>query len=180
MRELLGTLRFEANRGQVDGGIDFVARGAGYEVSLSSRGASIGLDHRGARRVIGMSVLGASPHARAAGVGSLSGRSNYLIGSDPRRWHRDVPSFERARYHGVYPGIDMVYRGSGERLEYDFVVAPRGDPRDIALRFTRGPTSLSPGGDLLVHARGRTLRQKRRSRISAPAARRARSRAASS
>ena len=111
VRELLEGLRFETNRGQVDGRIDFIARGAGYEVSLSNRGASIGLEREGVRGVVGMSVLGARATAPAAGVGDVAGRSNYLVGSDPRRWHRNVPSFERVRYRGVYPGIDMVYRG---------------------------------------------------------------------
>ena len=161
VRELLEGLRFEANRGQVDRRTDFIARGAGYEVSLSNRGASIGLERGGARRVVGMSLLGARARARAAGVGSVAGRSNYLIGSDPRRWHRNVPSFERVHYRGVYPGIDMVYRGSGERLEYDFLVAPGADPGDIALAFTGGRVSLAGNGDLLVRARGGTLRQKR-------------------
>ena len=161
VQELLAGLRFEANHGQVDGRIDFVARGAGYEVSLSNRGASIGLERGGTRRAFGMSVLGASAGAPAAGVGDVAGRSNYLIGSDPRRWHRNVPAFERVRYRGVYPGIDLVYRGSGERLEYDFVVAPGADPARIALGFTGGRVSLAANGDLLVRGRGTTLRQKR-------------------
>ena len=161
VRELLAGLRFEANRGQVDGRIDFLARGAGYEVSLSNQGASIGLQRGGTRRAFGMSVLGARAGAPATGVGDVAGRSNYLIGSDPRRWHRNVPSFERVRYRGVYPGIDLVYRGSGERLEYDFVVAPGGDPGRIALGFTGGRVSLAGNGDLLVRGRGTTLRQKR-------------------
>lgn len=161
VRQLLGGLRFETNRGQVDRRIDFIARGAGYEVSLSNRGASIGLERGGVRRTVGMSVLGARARARVAGVGNVAGRSNYLIGSDPRRWHRNVPSFERVRYRGVYPGIDMVYRGSAERLEYDFVIAPGADPGDIALAFTGGRVSLADSGDLLVRARGGALRQKR-------------------
>lgn len=161
VRDLLAGLRFEANRGQVHGATDFVARGAGYEVSLSNRGAAIGLERDGTRWSFGMSVLGARPGAPATGVGDVAGRSNYLIGSDPRRWHRGVPSFERVRYRGVYPGIDLVYRGSGERLEYDFVVAPGADPSRIALGFTGGRVSLAANGDLLVRARGTTLRQKR-------------------
>ena len=160
VRELLGGLRFEANRGQVDRGIDFIARGAGYEVSLSGRGASVGLERDGARAVVGMSVVGADPGARAAGVGDVVGRSNYLIGSDRSAWHRNVPSFGRVRYAGVYPGIDMVYHGSSKRLEYDFLVTPGADPDDIALAFSGGRVSLAGNGDLLVRARGGTLRQK--------------------
>ena len=175
VRELLGGLRFEANRGQVDERIDFIARGAGYEVSLSA-GRVDRAGAGGARAVVGMSVLGAHPGARAAGVGDVVGRSNYLIGSDRSGWHRNVPSFERVRYAGVYPGIDMVYRGSAERLEYDFVVAPGADPDDIALAFTGGAVSLAGNGDLLVRAPWRDACARRPVRL--PARRRCEARGA--
>lgn len=161
-RRLLAAPRFEVNRGQFDEGVDFVARGVGYAVSLSPRGALIGLDAEGAEAGLRMSVLGADARARGAALGRVAGRSNYLTGSDPRRWRRNVPSFERVRYRGVYPGIDMVYRSVGDRhLEYDFLVAPGADPGAIALRFTGGSVSLDRNGDLLVSARGATLREKR-------------------
>lgn len=42
-------------------------------------------------------------------------RTNYLIGNDQSRWITGVPNFERVKFAGVYPGIDMVYYGM-ERL----------------------------------------------------------------
>ena len=161
VRKLLAAARFEVNRGQFDERVDFVARGVGYAVSLSSRGALIGLRREGSDAAVRMEVLGADVRARGAGVGRVSGRSNYLTGSDPRRWRRNVPSFERVRYEGVLPGIDMVYRTVGDRLEYDFLVAPGADPGAIALRFTGGSLSLARNGDLLVRTRGGTVREKR-------------------
>jgi hypothetical protein len=161
VRKLLAAARFEVNRGQFDRRVDFVARGVGYAVSLSPRGALIGLRREGADAAVKMEVLGADVRARGAGVGRVAGRSNYLTGSDPRRWKRNVPSFERVRYDGVLPGIDMVYRTVGDRLEYDFLVAPGADPGAIALRFTGGSLSLARNGDLLVRTRGGTLREKR-------------------
>jgi hypothetical protein len=161
VRKLLEAPRFEVNRGQFGEALDFVARGVGYAVSLSSRGASIGLRRKGADAVVEMALLGADASAPGAGVGRVAGRSNYLTGSDRRRWRRNVPSFERVRYDGVYPGIDMVYRTVGDRLEYDFLVAPGADPGAIALRFSGGSLSLARNGDLLIHVRGGTLREKR-------------------
>jgi hypothetical protein len=161
VQRLLATPRFEVNRGQFDARVDFAARGAGYAISLSRRGALIGLDGDGAKAVVRMAVLGADGAARGVGLGRVAGRSNYLTGSDRGRWRYGVPSFERVRYRGVYRGIDMVYRSVGDRLEYDFLVAPGADANAIALRFTGGPVSLARNGDLLVHARGATLREKR-------------------
>ena len=56
------------------------------------------------------------------------GKSNYFIGNDPAKWHRDIPQFARVRYRNVYPGVDLVYYGNQGRLEYDFEVAPGSDP----------------------------------------------------
>ena len=161
VRRLLAAPRFEVNRGQFDEAVDFAARGVGYAVSLSPRGASFGVDGDGAKAVVRMTLVGADARAHGAAVGRVAGRSNYLTGADPRRWRRNVPSFERVRYDGVYPGIDMVYRSVGDRLEYDFLVSPGADPDAIALRFTGGTVSLASNGDLLVSARGATLREKR-------------------
>jgi hypothetical protein len=35
-----------------------------------------------------------------------------------------VPHYARVRYEAVYPGIDLVFYGNPQQLEYDFVVAP--------------------------------------------------------
>ncbi|HWI06727.1 MAG TPA: SBBP repeat-containing protein, partial [Solirubrobacteraceae bacterium] len=130
-------------------------------VSLSREGALIGLVREGTEAFVRMAVVGADVAARGAGVGRVAGRSNYLTGSDPRRWQRNVPSYEQVRYDGVYPGIDMIYRSVGDRLEYDFLVAAGADPAAIVLRFTGGKLSLARNGDLLVRTRGGTLREKR-------------------
>lgn len=61
---------------------------------------------------------------------------NYFLGRDERRWASQVPSFRRLHYGGVWPGIDMqLYENGGQRLEYDFLLAPRANPARIALRY---------------------------------------------
>jgi len=62
-----------------------------------------------------------------------SGKSNYLIGNIPAKWHKDVPRYARVKYHGVYPGVDLIYYGNQGRLESDYLVAPRANPHQIAL-----------------------------------------------
>lgn len=127
-------LRFEANRGQAHGTVDFLARGPGYTMSLGRDGAilaltggkgSDGAPGAGASAVVGMHVVGGSSNPAASGSNKLPGVSNYMVGRDSRKWHTGVPSFERVRYDGVYPGVDMVYRGNQRELEYDFVVTPK-------------------------------------------------------
>src|SRR5688500_9508642 len=58
VRRLLAAARFEVNRGQFDERLDFVARGVDYAVSLSGRGAAIGLNRAGREATVRMALLG--------------------------------------------------------------------------------------------------------------------------
>jgi hypothetical protein len=120
--------------------------------------------------VVRMRLLGANPAAKITGERELPGKINYFLGNDPEKWRVGVPTYTKVRYAGIYPGIDLVYHGSpsgdgptspsadgskgppaGGKLEFDFVAAPRADPRLIRLRF--GPPNrlrLAANGDLVV------------------------------
>jgi hypothetical protein len=54
-------------------------------------------------------------------------RVNYLIGADPAKYHRNIPTYGRVKMEQVYPGIDVLYYGTPDRLEYDIVAAPGAD-----------------------------------------------------
>ena len=45
----------------------------------------------------------------------------------------------------VYPGVDLVYYGNQQQLEYDLVVAPGADPKAIHLQI-EGAANLSLSG----------------------------------
>ena len=108
-------LIFEKNQGQTDSRVDFLARGAGYTLFLTSREAVLRL--RGKQpSAIRMKVVGANSSAKAEGGRELPGRSNYFIGPDRSKWHTDVPHFSEVRYQNVYPGIDLVYYGKQRQL----------------------------------------------------------------
>jgi hypothetical protein len=87
----------------------------------------------------------------ASGEGELPGKANYLLTGDPKTWRTNLRMFRAVRYRSVYPGIDLVYYGSQGRLEYDFVVAPGGDPSRISIDVRGAPgLSISAEGDLLL------------------------------
>jgi hypothetical protein len=159
-------LSFEPNRGQSDRRVRFLSRGSGYALFLTQREAVLALrdTRRPGRRasVLRLQFVGADPAARLTGVERLASRVNYFYGRDPSRWRRNVPTFAKVRYSGVYRGVDLVLYGNQRRLEYDFVVQGGADPGVIALRF-RGAQRLAIDrhGDLLVRIGGRTLRQRR-------------------
>jgi len=80
-----------------------------------------------------MKLLGASAKVQVTGQDELPGKSNYFVGSDPKKWHPSVPQYAKVRYENIYPGVDLVYYGNQRKLEYDFVVQPGADPNLIRL-----------------------------------------------
>ena len=148
-------LRFEPNQGQTDPRVNFLARGAGYGLFLTADQAVLAL-HPPSRSpsVVRMQLAGADPAAAVTGASPLPGKSNYFIGNEPAKWHRDIPQFARVRYQDVYPGVDLVYYGNEGQLEYDFEVAPGADPSSIAWRFQGQDKAQLDGGGNLVLATG--------------------------
>jgi hypothetical protein len=82
-----------------------------------------------------MQLVGSNSDARVMGIDELPGKSNYLLGSDPQQWQTGVTNYASVEYEGIYPGVNLVYRGNRGQLEYDFVVAPGHDPNAILLAF---------------------------------------------
>ena len=106
-------------------------------------------------------MAGSNPDAVVSGDDQLPGKSNYLIGNDPAHWHRDIPQFARVRYRNVYPGIDLVYYGKQQQLEYNFELAPYADPRTISFQFEGfAKPTLDRSGDLVVVAGHEEVRLK--------------------
>lgn len=148
-------LIFEANQGQTDPRVRFVARGSGYGLFLTGEGAVLALrSAKGASAgsVVRMKLAGAKANPELQASDLLPGRSNYLIGSDPSKWQRNVPQYACVRYQQVYPGIDLVYYGKQGQLEYDFQVAAGADPKTIQLQFEGSRALRMAGGDLIVSA----------------------------
>lgn len=168
-------MSFEANEGQTDGRVKFLSHGSGYSLFLTSTGAVFSLrrptrrpsNHAPATRisrpevvepppaVMRMKLVGARVPTEVRGIDPLPGKSNYFMGSDPKKWRTDIPSYSRVLYREVYPGIDLVYHGSQGQLEYDFVVAPGADLSHIRIRFP-GATRIRihPDGDLILGIAG--------------------------
>src|SRR5687767_11268054 len=162
-------LSFEANSGQADSQVDFISRGLGYDLFLTSSEAIMimiastrSAPAASTQSVLRMQVVGANPQAQVAGLDQLPGIANYLVGDDPARWRTKVPTYAKVRYRGVYDGVDLVYYGNNRELEYDFVVAPGADPGRIRLRFEGAEhLRIDPHGELVLGLRGAEVRQRR-------------------
>jgi hypothetical protein len=97
-----------------------------------------------------MKLLKANPASAAVGAEELPGKANYFIGN-PRNWRAGVRMFSKVRYQKVYPSIDLVYYGNQRQIEYDFVVAPGGNPGRIHIGISGArKTSVDEHGDLVL------------------------------
>jgi hypothetical protein len=145
-------LHFEANQGQTDPRVKFLARGIGQALFLTQREAVVVLADGAMQTVLSMTFVGANPRARLTGLDPLPGRANYFVGRDRTQWRANVPLYATVRYHDLYPGIDLRYSGDQRHLAFALLVGPGADPRDIVLRW-RGADSLvvDEQGDLELH-----------------------------
>jgi Bacterial Ig-like domain (group 3)/Beta-propeller repeat len=150
-------LSFEANQGQADSQVKFITHTGAYSLFLAGDEAVLALHGAKAKNkfpvetrvaaspadtkptpnqptesILRMKLRHANPNATVTGVDELAGKSNYFIGNDPAKWRTNVPTYSKVRYEAIYSGIDLVYYGNQRQLEYDFIVAPGADPRNIA------------------------------------------------
>jgi len=148
-------LRFEPNEGQSGGQVTFLSRGRGYALFLTSAEAVFALKNS----VLHMRLLGANSSAKATGVEKLSGTVNYFIGNDPKKWRTNVPTYGKVEYRNIYPGLDLLYYGNQQQLEYDLIVAPGADPGVARLGISgASQIQLDRSGDLVLHILGGAVR----------------------
>ncbi len=134
---------FEPNVGQVKGQAEWVGHSKGAYLYITGNEVVYAN-----KTNVHMRLVGASAHARVEGLEPTGGYSNYFTGRDEQTWFTGIPHYARLKYRDVYPGIDLVYYGSGRNAEYDFVVKPGANPDRIELAFSE-PVKIDHG-DLVV------------------------------
>lgn len=140
-------LAFELNTGQADPRVRFLARGPRTQLLLGAKEATLLV----ASSKFRLKFAGPNTGAKIRGEQQLIERRNYLLGNNCAKWQTDVPTFRRVTYEGIYPGIDLTYYGNHHEIEYDFVVAPGGDPQAIRLAFDRDVVrKIAANGDLVL------------------------------
>lgn len=168
-------MSFEANKGQSDPRVKFLAHAPGYTLFLTDREVVLSLPANSPAQAgdpvrqnpirlrqeasgtpkpmhtVRLRFVGASKPAAIVGGDRFPGKTNYFIGSDPKQWHIDVPNYAAVKYRNLYPGVDAVFHGDNRRLEFDFNIAPGADPDAIALQVDGARNiRLNPTGDVLL------------------------------
>ncbi len=140
-------LRFEASSKQA-----WTARSLGFAVGVNRNGAVFGLG----QELLELQFVGADVNAAFAGE-QKSKTPNLYFGRDAH----SNDTFLRLRRNNIYAGIDVVYYGEGQSLEYDFDLAPGADPSQIRMRFSGASNvSLNQDGSLVLRMKSGDVVQK--------------------
>lgn len=130
----------------------YAIQGRNRSISLAPGGLifvlSEGTSSESARRwIVKLDFLGANPNVRPEPRDRMSTVVSSFRGS-PDRWRTGLPTFAKIAYANLWPGIDLIYSGTPNKLKYDLIVHPGADPSRIRMAY-RGATevgALAEGG----------------------------------
>ncbi len=138
-----------------DRGGTWVCRGANYSLLIAPSGEQLNLG----TAVVALRMIRDNPNPLITGTGKLIGRANYFRGGD---LHESFTLYSSVRVHDIYPGVDVVFRGEQEHLEYDFEISGGRDPGVISMAFEGAESiQVDQSGDLILRAGGKEIRQPR-------------------
>jgi hypothetical protein len=157
-------LLFAENKGQFPSDARFSARYRGINTFVTAEGFRFGLlppeairfdpkaedpfadrvDRPGAN--VFFTFEGGSSEVAVEGENLQPTRFNYFTGPNEASWTTDVPTYSGVRHRDMYAGVDVVIGDRAGRLEYDVVVKPGGDLRDVVVRVD-GAEQLRLQGD---------------------------------
>lgn len=172
IKNVIMPLLFEKNAGQTSNQVRYLSRSDGYMMFFTSK--EIVLDLRKdpanpkelgkfhnlkptiipSNDVLRLQFIGANSHPEIVGKDEVTTKTNYFIGNDPKKWQKNVPNFAKVDYKNLYPGIDMVFYGDHQKLEYDIRVSPGADPNMARFAVTGAKdVKLNQNGDLTLTAK---------------------------
>jgi hypothetical protein len=173
-------LYFIENRGQLDARVAYYVQGADTTVYFTSDGITFALTGKGDRPVapdrpghqaslhpvafgtapaqdptrqrwaLKLDFIGANPDVQPTAQDPTPAVISYFKGP-ASQWKTGLKTYTTLVYADLWPGIDLVYSGTVNRLKYTFVVKPGADPQQIKLAY-RGATAvrLTDAGELEV------------------------------
>src|SRR3954451_21593129 len=106
-------LAFEPAAGRGAGWVDWAARGGDWSFFAGADRTELQVGDATLRT----KLIGADAGARVRRAERLPGRVNWLVGNR-KQWRTGLRLYGRVGHRSVWPGIDVVYYGRSNRLEY--------------------------------------------------------------
>jgi hypothetical protein len=89
--------------------------------------------------VVKLDFLGANRDVRPIGVDKTGAVISYFKGK-PEEWKTGLPAYSKIVYEDLWPGIDLFYSGTIDRMKYEFIVEPGASPEQIRLAYRGADT----------------------------------------
>lgn len=131
-------LHFEANRGQTDEQVKYLARATGYNIFLAENEADIVLHHetKPSETVARGKMIVVQAYANVLRLRFAN--SNPPTKIVPLLYRRGTGNSATAEctavaYRGVYPGTDIIFRGDQQKIGFDLDLSPGADLNGIVL-----------------------------------------------
>ncbi|MBN2492240.1 MAG: SBBP repeat-containing protein [Planctomycetes bacterium] len=142
-------LYFVENRGLYPEAVRYYVPGADKTLFFAPDGIAFRLTHGDEAWAVKLDFVGANPDVVPQGEARQQAVFSYFKGPK-KNWKAGLPTFSKVVYRDLWPGIDLAYSSTGNRLKYEFVVGPGADAAQIRLRYR--------GADSVVITEGGTLR----------------------
>lgn len=175
-------LYFIKNMGQLEKDVRYFEKGSGHATYFTNEGVYLNLTRRVAEdrskpssgeafevekfdaksELIKLSLSGSSKNPEIISVDALDGKINYFVGGDRSKWKTSIPTYGGILYKEVYKGIDIKYYGNNTQLEYDVIVKPGADYRNVKFAYEgiKGLRVLD-NGDLEITLKEGVIHQKK-------------------
>lgn len=143
-------LSFIENPGQVSDDVKFMIKTTQATVYFTPSKVLFPLASISNTSAVRISFEGSKP-SHLGGEGLLPGIANFFIGNDSSKWIAGAHTYGSVRYESLYPGIDLVFRGTESSLKHEFVLDPGADLADIILAYDgQDNLSLEKDGSILI------------------------------
>jgi len=172
-------LSFIPNQGQVNEEALFYARTPGYTLWLTEEGLVFDSDkamgsgspemarppvvqvnagkpsHVSCERDVSRLIfLNSSRHPEVIAADPLAHQVNYFRGNKPENWRTGIRASAAVVYKELYPRIDLKVYGRGDQIEYDWIIKPGGNPRDIGFEYKDvRKTRIDGKGNIIVQTK---------------------------
>jgi hypothetical protein len=157
-------LYFVPNDGQLEAKVDFYVQGQDRSIWFNPEGLTFmlagsdssetraecrerarnlppGMKETGHGEEVKLQFVGAESDVHPQGEEPTGAVISYFRGGADDS-HTGLPAYSRIVYHDLWPGIDLAYYGTVNKLKYEFIVRPGADPSIIRLAY-RGAANLT-------------------------------------
>jgi len=130
--------------------VAYYVQGADKTLFFTKEGITFRLKGKGGGWVVKLEFVGANRDVKPRGEDQQQAVFSYFKGPE-KDWKRGLKTYAKVAYEDLWPGIDLIYKGTVNELKYEFVVKPGAAPERVRLRY-RGASEVetTEGGGLRV------------------------------